>query len=235
MRFVLGIVFLFFLPGHFLGFVDGLVRIASIESLWHLLLAGFVAGSLLWALLISRLPGFLTFEHEMTHALVALLFLRRITGFKVTWREGGYVGFSGGLGGEFGNHMIGLAPYFLPTFAVILAIVGAFMGLAQHPGFLLAIGGTLAYHTFSTIRETKNNWHSGYSDGVGGVSQTDIGKRGHLYSVIVISSLTLAMHALVWWLVFGGLPVVPEWLAHNWHASVVFYESCWAWLMDLTR
>ena len=53
------------------------------------------------------------------------------------------------------------------------------------------VGFTLAYHTFSTIDETDE-------------IQPDLNSRGLLYSAIVIISMTLALHGLLFVLMMHG-------------------------------
>lgn len=58
-----------------------------------------------------------TFEHELTHALCAWATLHRVTGLRVTWRDGGACR-SGG-----GNWRTSIGPYWLPTMATLPAAI----------------------------------------------------------------------------------------------------------------
>ena len=87
MRFLLGFFALFIIPGSAVACWDGLLFIARDPQLWIPLISGFGGGILLYILVIRKLPAISTFEHELTHALVALLFFRRINKFKVTWKR----------------------------------------------------------------------------------------------------------------------------------------------------
>ena len=56
---------------------------------------------------------FSTLEHELTHAIFAILSLNRVTGLNATGREGGVTHYQG-----YGNWVITLAPYFVPTVTI---------------------------------------------------------------------------------------------------------------------
>ena len=232
LRLLTGVAFLFFLPGHTMSFLQGLGQLADYSGLWGPLAAGFVLGSILWKFVLSKIPGFETFEHELTHALVALLFFRRVTQFHVTRHHGGFVRHLGWFGGGFGNDMIGLAPYFLPTITMALALFAPWVPDSWKVVFVFFIGITLAYHTFSTIDETIENWSTekvvfGKNNLSG---HTDIGRRGYLFSAIVIASATLALHGLIWVLLVSGYGGVGEWFRENIEISISFWALLVSWL-----
>jgi hypothetical protein len=137
------------------------------------------AGFILFEIIFKRLWGFSTFEHELSHALVALLFFRRIKKFKVTRFDGGYVEYTNGFGGEAGNHFIALGPYFLPTFTLLSVLVRPFFPIAWFPWFDVWIGITFSYQTMNNIEELRRNWTRERFRLAGGVqlTNTDIGTR----------------------------------------------------------
>ena len=97
MRLLIGLLLLFILPGAIWTFWDGFSAIASSAETWKPMAAGFAVG----VLLCRRLSRFLllkVFGHEAAHALMSMLFLRRIKRFVVT-RQGGYIQYTGGAGG----------------------------------------------------------------------------------------------------------------------------------------
>ena len=96
---------------------------------------GITLGAMVTHFILLRIDGLDTFEHELAHALVALLFLRQITRFVSTRSSGGYVQHSGGFGGELGNHMIGLAPYYLPTFTIASVLFRPIVPMSWFPIF----------------------------------------------------------------------------------------------------
>ncbi len=149
-----------FLPGAVRGFVWSVERVLGRSDLLWPLAVGFVLGVLVDERLIGRAPGAETFEHELTHALVALLFLRRVTRFVVTKRNGGWVQYSGGFGGVVADDLIGLAPYVLPTFTALSVAARPALDAGWFPWFDVWIGPTLGYHTWNTIRGTRRAWTS---------------------------------------------------------------------------
>ena len=78
MRFLLGLVALFIIPGSVLAFWNALIVIASDKDLWIPLICGFILGIPFYFMVIKKIYVISTFEHELTHALVALFFFRRI-------------------------------------------------------------------------------------------------------------------------------------------------------------
>lgn len=227
MRELIFLISIFLIPGAVKVFKDGLLLMTDAAFYWQWLISGFLLGSLLYYFVRHRSYPWELFEHELTHAFVALLFFRRITRFVVTRREGGYVQHSGGFGGELGDHLIGLAPYFMPTFSFILGFVYPFTPLTWRKWILLAIGLTFAYHTFSTIRETIENWHtrSFRQARTGRWVLSDIGRRGYIFSGILIFTFTLLCHSIIFWLVRYGYSAIPIWLNILWKTGLVFYVA----------
>jgi hypothetical protein len=146
------------LPGLALALWGLLVGIAENPGPLLPFLGGFGAYLALWWLILQRpIAGswLSTLEHELTHALFALLTFHRVVGLRATWRRGGEVRFLGE-----GNWLISVAPYFFPTFSalVMLAFALAPAGYLRLAAGLL--GASVAYHLTSTLRET----HRGQPD-----------------------------------------------------------------------
>jgi len=228
MRFILGILALFIIPGSAFALWEALVVISQHNELWIPLVCGFATGIPVYFILIKKVPAISTFEHELTHALVALLFFRRIHKFIVTNKRGGQVQYSGNFGGEFGTLLIGLAPYFLPTFTLISVLIRPFLPSTWFPWFDGFIGATLAFHIFSTIEETKQSWTKRTFTGAGDnqKSKSDIGKVGYIFAFLVILGLGLFLIGLVLQLIGSGY-------SGTWHfLKLVIKESykSYAWL-----
>lgn len=206
MKLFVGLVALFLLPGSAIAFWDGINIIIASHELLKLFLIGVGIGALIYSLLLRKWNYFLTFEHEFTHAFMSLLFFRRIDSFVVTGNEGGYVQHSGGFGGEFGNIMISMAPYFFPTFTIILLLFQPLIPQKFLPEFIAAVGFTFMFHFLSTAREIVNNWSSGTFTRAGGyeIMQTDIARTGFVFSFIFIITMTLFFDALVFWFLKYG-------------------------------
>jgi hypothetical protein len=127
---------------------------------------------------------FSTFEHELTHAIFAWATLHRVTGLRVTWRDGGacrYVG-SGG-----GNWLISLGPYWFPTLAMAPLALLPWVDQGHTPWLHGLIGFITLYQLTSTWRETH-------------YEQPDLRETGLLFAAIflpVANIITYAMIALV--------------------------------------
>lgn len=154
-----------------------------IEIIYHqqifykYLLIGMGTYFVLWIIIFSNKKGnwFLTIEHELTHTLFALLTLHKIVDFKATDSLGGHMQFSG-VGG--GNWLITIAPYFFPTFSMI--IIG-FIYLAQsqyYPMLITLLGYSIVYHIHSTYIETS-------------IHQPDIQEVGLTFSFLFLPAANL--------------------------------------------
>jgi len=131
----------------------GIIEIIYHHQIFYkYLFVGMGVYFVLWIIIFSNNRGnwFLTIEHELTHTLFALLTFHKIVDFKATDSFGGHMQFSG-IGG--GNWLITIAPYFFPTFSMI--IVG-FIYLAQsqyYPTLIALLGYSIIYHIHSTYIE----------------------------------------------------------------------------------
>lgn len=144
------------LPGLALALRDTALLLAQRLPVPFLL--GLFGYLLAWWLLLRRpLVGswFSTLEHELTHALFALLTFHRVTGLRASFRSGGELRFLGA-----GNWLISIAPYFFPTFAAVIVLGGLFAPAGHAEALAAALGAATAYHLCSTVRET----HRGQPD-----------------------------------------------------------------------
>jgi len=140
MRILIGAILFIFIPGVAVAFYQSVLSIIN-YTYWSLAL-GISLGCAIDYFFLRRIPGFSTFEHELTHALVALLFLKRITGFTATRWSGGFVEYSGGYGGKIAEHIIGLAPYSIPTLAVIMTLIRPWVQPTWYMWFDIGLGFT---------------------------------------------------------------------------------------------
>ena len=231
-RLILALLLLALLPGVSIALISALKSFLQAPSeLLFPLCIGFVIGLLLDEYLLRRIPGLETFEHELTHAFAAILFLRRITNFTVTLRRGGAVEHSGSFGGRIGDDFIGLAPYLLPTFSALTILLRPLIPEGWFPWYDGAIGFTFGFHTWSTIRETRRNWSSELFPiaSSGEMVSTDIARRGHIYSIIYILTTTVAVHGLLIAVLTGGFGGLTAWASEVWTvtASVISTSSEW--------
>jgi hypothetical protein len=138
--------------------------------------------------------------------------LRRIHKFIVTSKRGGQVQYSGNFGGEFGNLLIGLAPYYLPTLTLIAVLVRPFLPTGWFPWYDGFIGATLAFHIFSTIDETRLSWTKHSFTGAGDHQKTksDIGKVGYIFAFLVITGFGIFLLGL-------SLQLIGTGYSGTWH------------------
>lgn len=140
-----------------------------------------VASGIVLHLYYRRRSGnmFTTFEHELTHSLLALLTFNRPTGIKVFKSGGGMATYAGR-----GNFLITLSPYFFLTFTYILLPFSLLIGDDYMVYFNIALGITVGYHTASTIRETH-------------LQQPDLKKYGYFFSFVVIILFNILSYGVV--------------------------------------
>ncbi len=141
------------------------------------LFQGMGAYFVLWIVIFKNSRGkwFLTIEHELTHTLFALLSFHKIVDFKATDSLGGHMRFSG-VGG--GNWLITIAPYFFPTFSML--VIG-FIYLSQsqyYPMLITLLGYSIVYHIHSTYTETSTQ-------------QPDIQEVGLVFSFLFLPASNL--------------------------------------------
>lgn len=143
--------------------------------------AGLGIYLVLWALSIRhwRTTWLSTLEHELTHALFAVLTCHRVVGIRTTWRSGGHVKYVGK-----GNWLVTLAPYFFPTVCLLLLPVFLLVPVLESRVGDAVLGAAFAYHVTSTIRETH-------------LGQSDLHKSGLLFCLLVLPSLNLLSHGTV--------------------------------------
>ena len=128
LKLIIMILSVFLSAGYGLTFLEMMHTFdINLDSVRYIII-GFSGFIPLWFFYMKDKHFYSTFEHELTHLLVGLIFLKKPAHFTVTSHSGGETGLYGG------NFIITLAPYFLPTLAFI-------------------IGFVVSYHVFSTIQE----------------------------------------------------------------------------------
>jgi hypothetical protein len=235
MKAVFIIVSILIMPGTFFGFIDSVKMLVNLKYMLYPLLIGFSIGVAVYYLLFRRFHGIQNFEHEFTHAFVALLFFRRIKEFVSSSSEGGYVRITGGFGGELGDLLITLGPYFLPTFAFIMALARPFVPSGWFPWYDGGTGFMLAYHTVSTIDEIKRNYSSerfkrAFSNEW---TITDINQTGFITATLGIISLTLLVHGIIFFLHSGGYVAVWFYFRLIFNEAINLIILLYGWLSQL--
>lgn len=190
------LLFLVVTPFLYYGFGLETAKIVSNISLRDSRWLAFAAGAIiffpcLWAgkRIFPNVWSYLeTLEHELTHLLVGLLFLKIPTGIRVSAHEGGEVR-QIGLGTT-GQTWVSLAPYFFPTVSLAVLILAYFLTIK--PLYLLALlGWTTAFHLVSNWSETS-------------FRQPDLQKVGILKSILILPIMNLICYGSILAFVAGN-------------------------------
>lgn len=147
---------------------------------------GFAAFAVFWLLFSKFLEVFCTFEHELTHLIVGLLFFKRPKSFKVTFTKGGHVELYGGK-----NFLVTLAPYFLPTVCYLLLPFAWILPKESLPIYFGILGAASSFHLFSGWQE----FHFG---------QSDLHDAGIAFSVLFLPVANLMFFGGILTLVING-------------------------------
>ena len=188
--------FLAAVPFLFYGFGAEALRAAAKFSLsdarWLYFSAGALAFVPCYGLAKRLFPGVWnyleTFEHEMSHLLIGLLFLKIPVGLRVSAHEGGEVRQIGW--GTTGETWVTLAPYFFPTVSLAVVAVSYAAGL-QTKWTLFVLGWTTVFHLVSNWTETS-------------FRQPDLQKAGILKTLLILPLMNLICYGAVLAFVAGG-------------------------------
>ena len=170
------------------GFGMSLFQAVSLNVVPHSLpgfLVGFVSFALIWRAFRRHLSVVCTFEHEITHVLFGLMFLKVPRSFVVTRHEGGHVTMTGG------NFLITLAPYFFPTVSYVLLPLSFLFTPKYLPLFFGVLGASVAFHIASTWAEI--HWQ-----------QTDLHEAGIAFSLLFLPVANLIFYGALMAVIFGG-------------------------------
>lgn len=158
-----------------IGFIEAGIHTYTIQQPNHLIQLAVGAGafSLIWFLFLSRKESFWSVvEHELTHAVFALMFFKKVRTINADRRKGGLVKVEGG------NFIIALAPYFFPLLSVIIIVVKPLMFSTYQWLLNGLLGFTLMFHLLYLL----NEFHP---------SQPDLQQTGFLFSTVVVLFLNL--------------------------------------------
>ena len=238
MKFLFALFALFLIPGAGIASMEGIVAIFQNREIWIPVVIGLSSGVFLYVFLIRRWQAFLTFEHELTHALMALLFFRKIHSFVVTGKRGGLVRHSGNFGGAFGDLMITAAPYYLPTFTFIVIWFIPLVPDSWIFWFNLFLGVTLMYHLLSAWDEIRNNWRNDFFTNARGESmRTDIGKLGYVVAILAFTAFTLLFYGMIFHMIvhgYSGLwPFIRSVAVGSWTIWEPLLVRLWNFLLQL--
>ena len=193
---ILLILFLIAAPFLFVGFGKETLKIVSGFSFNNSRWFAFVCGALIFLpclfvikrLFYSAWCWLETFEHEITHLLIGLLFLKIPVGFRVSAHEGGEVRQIGR--GTTGQIWVTLAPYFFPTVSLFVLIAAYFAKLDT--SILLGILG------WTTIFHLVSNW------GETSFRQPDSQKAGIIKTILILPVMNLICYGAILSFVANG-------------------------------
>jgi hypothetical protein len=148
-------------------------------------LLGMAAFYIFWIFFRRPFQIVCTFEHEVTHLIFGLFFLKWPSEFVVTFRKGGHVTLSGS------NFVIYLAPYFFPTVSYLLIPFFFVIPKGSLPIFYAVLGASVSFHLVSTWAELH-------------LRQTDLQKAGYIFSLIFLPVANLIFYGALLVLIFGS-------------------------------
>lgn len=147
-------------------------------------LVGFLSGALFWIVLRRKLGFFGVFEHEFTHLVMGLLMFQKPEAFFATASRGHVR-----VGGK--NFFVDLAPYYFPTFSVILLLVFPLLKESAYPVYFAVLGFMTGYHLVSQIIDFR-------------FYQGDIRVSGKAFSVVFCLFASLLAFGFIFAFVVGG-------------------------------
>jgi len=178
----------------------------SHKSVYFPFVIGFFVYLIFAKLIVRKNITFLqTFTHELTHALVGLLFFRKIHYFHARGSGTGEILHSGTS-----NVFIALAPYCFPIYTFGLLLFRLLISDSSLRAFDIVVGMSAAFH-FIAI---KNDI---------GTYQTDIQRNGVIYSYLFIWGFILFHISLIVWSIPNNIEkAFYMWLHH--------LEEAYQWL-----
>jgi len=202
LKWPIALLTVFLLPAIALTIGDEITKLSS--NILIPFTVGLVAYFILWKMLFTRrlwgswLP---TFEHELTHTLFALITLHKVTDFHTSYEKGGHVRYIGGPG----NWLITIAPYFFPTFVVLLLVAHFYFPLLPRDLFILLLGFVVSFHLVSTLIEINTK-------------QPDLNKVGLFFCRCFLPGANLFF---IGWLIF----ILVERNATQYFTSIYNYSA----------
>ncbi|HEY5921919.1 MAG TPA: hypothetical protein VIV11_09630 [Kofleriaceae bacterium] len=171
LKWPIAIVGLIFLPGLLYALYFVIRGIIAHPGNCIPFLIGAAAYAAFFVAFAGRRVGFWTIvEHELTHALFAWATFHRVVGFSAM-RGGGHVRYVGR-----GNWLITVAPYFFPTFTLLVIVLLTFLPPRHLEVGAGVLGASVAHHILSTWSETHRH-------------QTDLREVGWLWSGMFLPSI----------------------------------------------
>ena len=193
LKLIIMILSVFLSAGYGLTFLEMMHTFdINLDSVRYFII-GFSGFIPLWFFYMKDKHFYSTFEHELTHLLVGLIFLKKPAHFTVTSHSGGETGLYGG------NFIITLAPYFLPTLAFIMLPFYLIINKEFQLQFMAVFGFIVSYHVFSTIQEFS-------------YSQPDITNSGKVFSTLFLIFANILVYGYILMFIANGFETGTKFL-----------------------
>jgi hypothetical protein len=206
LKFLIGILAIPVAIGATRAFYQNIILIKELAPSLNLFVWG-IASYVVLHLLFYK-PTFLyVLGHEAVHAGTAWIFGGKVKGFNVS-KEGGSVAT------DKTNTAIELSPYFVPIYAIIIAVIYFVVASSYNINsatFVFLIGFALAFHIISTIEVMK-------------IRQPDIVKSGYLFSIILVYVLNIVVISLIFGLLFPSFKL-KAFFIDVWRCSKEMYVA----------
>ena len=183
-KFLIGILSIPIAVGVTAAFYKNFVLITTLSGSLPLFFWGIVAYTILH-LLFYKPTYMYVLGHEAVHAGIAWIFGGKIRSFKVSEK-------GGSVGTDKSNIIIELSPYFVPIYAIIIAVIYFVVASSYRingSAFIFLIGFTLAFHMILTIEVMK-------------IRQPDIVKSGYFFSIILVYVFNVIVISLMFSMIF---------------------------------
>ena len=183
-KFVIAVLSIPIAVGVTSAFYKSFILIKTLSGSLPLFFWGIAAYTILH-LLFYKSTYMYVLGHEAVHAGIAWVLGGKIKSFKVS-EQGGSVAT------DKSNTLIELSPYFVPIYAIIIAVIYFVIASSYRINgsvFIFLIGFTLAFHMILTIEVMK-------------VRQPDIVKSGYFFSIILVYVFNVIVIALMFSMIF---------------------------------
>lgn len=193
------------------GFVPALYQVVLSSIKYKPQIMAFGVGGIIfffsWWFYFSRRAGFWgTVHHELTHALFALLFLRKVHSISASRRRGGLIRMEGG------NLMIALAPYFFPLLSMIIIS----LKLLAQPEFQIYLSFLLGFSYLGFVFNVVREFHA---------YQPDLQIGGFFLSIIYIFFFNLISCGVVLSSLPGEVAGIFNYLKSGLILSIVYSKQ----------
>lgn len=165
---------------------------------------------LLWLIFPKFKNSFLAvLEHELTHMLFAILTFHTPQNIHINRDGSGYFSYLGK-----GNWLIAIAPYFFPTSAAIVILLGIFYPLMGEPFphfYFVILGFMTGYHLISTLDEIH-------------LKQTDFQSAGYIFSILFLPGINLLIYGFLFSFACFGFKGWPLYIQELSKQILVFFN-----------